>query len=239
MLIKLKNKCLFLSLFPKNKERDSMLNKGDFIKLEYTGYDDKGNVFDSTNGEIAKKLHNKEGTLLIVFGYDRLVVGLEEALANMKKGESKEVQLTPDKAFGARSKEMIRVLSENELLKNEIRPQVGLTLQLDTDQGPLFGTVKAISSGRVTIDFNHPLASKNLKYSVKLVDMVTDTEAKVSSLLEDMQLKGKSKLVDGKLELELIKSDDKDYENKKQYLSQLIKLIIPEIKEVEIKEVNL
>ena len=56
------------------------MNKGDFLKLEYTGYDDKGNVFDSTSGEIAKKLHNKEGTLLIVFGYDKLVVGLEEVL---------------------------------------------------------------------------------------------------------------------------------------------------------------
>ncbi len=214
------------------------MNKGDFLKLEYTGYDDKGNIFDSTSGEIAKKLHNKEGTLLIVFGYDKLVVGLEEVLPNMNKGETKEVALTPEKAFGERLKEMIKVVSENELLRNEIRPQVGLTLQLETDQGLMFGTVKSINSGRVTLDFNHPLAGKNVKYSVKLVDVITEKEGKLSTLLEDMQLKAKWKFTADKVELELTKSDDKDYEGKKQYLSQLLKILIPEIKDVEVLETS-
>ena len=214
-----------------------MLNKGDFLKLEYTGYDDKGNIFDSTSGEIAKKLHNKEGTLLIVFGYDKLVVGLEEILPDMKKGETKEIALTPEKAFGDRSREMIKVVSESELLRNNIRPEIGLTLQLETDQGLLFGTVKSINSGRVTLDFNHPLAGKNVKYSIKLIDTITEKEGKISTLLEDMQLKAKYKFTNDKVELELTKSDDKEYEGKKQYLSQLLKILIPEIKDVEIKEV--
>src|SRR3989338_3967190 len=213
------------------------MNKGDFLKLEYTGYDDKGNVFDSTSGEIAKKLHNKEGTLLIVFGYDKLVVGLEEVLPNMKKGETKEIALTPDKAFGDRLKEMVKVVSESELLRNNIRPEVGLTLQLETDQGLLFGTVKSINSGRVTLDFNHPLAGKNVRYSIKLIDVVRERDGKLSTLLDDMQLKAKWKFTNDKVELELTKSDDKDYEGKKQYISQLLKILIPEIKDVEIKEV--
>lgn len=213
-----------------------MVIKGDFIKLEYTGYDDRGNIFDATTGEIARKLHNKEGAMLLVFGYDRLVSGLEEAISGMKKGETKELSLTPEKAFGERTKEMIKVLSENELLRNNIRPEVGLTLQVETDQGPLFGIVKAISSGRVTMDFNHPLASKNVRYVVKLADIVADSESKVLALLEDMQLKGKPKLSGDKLILELTKGEDKEYNAKKQYLPNLIKILMPEIKEVELTE---
>ena len=44
-----------------------MIKEGDFIKIEYTGYDDKGQVFDSTSGEVAKAMHQKEGPMLIVF----------------------------------------------------------------------------------------------------------------------------------------------------------------------------
>ena len=221
-----------------------VLNKGDFIKLEYTGYDDKGNIFDATSGNVSKKLHNRDGPLLIVFGYDLLVVGLQEALANMNKGDAKELLLMPDKAFGQRSKELIRVLSENELLKNNIQPEIGLSLQLDTDQGPLFGVVRSIASGRVTVDFNHPLAGKNVKYSLKLIDVITDKEAKISALMDDMQLKGKSKIAGEKLEVELEKpkadapeNKENNYEVKKQYFAELVKSIIPEIKDVNIKEV--
>lgn len=213
-----------------------MVNKGDFIKLEYTGYDDRGSIFDATSGEIAKKLHGREGALLIVFGYDRLVPGLEEAISVMKKGETRDITLTPEKAFGNRTKELVKVLSESELLKNNINPRVGLTLQVETDRGPLFGIVKAISSGRVTMDFNHPLASRNVRYVVKLADVIEGTEPKVSVLLEDMQLKGRPILGGGKLLLELTKSGDKDYNTKRQYLPQLIKILMPEIKEVEVKE---
>ena len=222
---------------------DLMLNKGDFIKLEYTGYDDKGNVFDSTAGEIAKKLHNQEGALLIIFGYDKLVSGLEEAVSHMKKGESRELMLTSERAFGERKKEMIKVVPEVELLKNNVQPEVGVTLQLDTDQGPLFGVIKSVNSGRVTMDFNHPLAGKNVKYSIKLVDVIMDKEIKIPILLDDMQLKGKARFSADKLELDIEKSKDrndeeaKEYEVKKQYLAELVKVLIPEIKSVEIKEI--
>ncbi|MEM2948512.1 MAG: hypothetical protein QXG02_03205 [Candidatus Anstonellales archaeon] len=44
-----------------------MVNKGDFVLMEFEGRDDKGNIFDSTKGEVAKKLRGKEKPMLIVF----------------------------------------------------------------------------------------------------------------------------------------------------------------------------
>ncbi len=220
-----------------------MVQKGDFIKLEYTGYDANGAIFDSTSGDVAKNLHGKEGPLLIVFGYDKLIGGLEEALQAMKKGEEKDVEIPPEKAFGERSKNLIRVLSEVELLKNKINPQVGLTLELQTDQGMMYGVVKAINSGRVTVDFNHPLASKTVNYKVKLLDIIEGKEDKVGALADQVELKATPKFNNEKLTLEVAKEPSTEKEKqeshafKKEYLVAKIKAVIPEIKDVETVDV--
>ena len=213
-----------------------MLNKGDFIKLEYTGYDTNGAIFDSTSGEVAKNLHGKEGPIVIVFGYDKLIVGLEEALNSMKTGEEKDVEIPPEKAFGERTRNLIRVLSEMELVKNKIRPQVGVTLLLETDQGMMYGTVKAINSGRVTVDFNHPLANKIVNYKIKLLELVEKKEAKIDALIEQMNLKGTVKLEGEKTVVECVKEEGEDYTFKKEYLLAKIKTLLPDIKDVEVKD---
>ncbi|HNT61164.1 MAG TPA: FKBP-type peptidyl-prolyl cis-trans isomerase, partial [Candidatus Bilamarchaeaceae archaeon] len=79
-----------------------MVSKGDLILLELEGKDAEGNVFDSTSGDIAKRLHGKEGPLLLSYGFDRIIPGLFEAIGKMGKGESREVSFGPDKAFGRR-----------------------------------------------------------------------------------------------------------------------------------------
>lgn len=219
-----------------------LTNKGDFIKLEYTGYDANGAIFDSTSGEVAKNLHGKEGPLLIVFGYDKLIVGLEEALVKMKKGEEKDVEILAEKAFGERTKGLIRVLSEIELLKNKIEPQVGLTLELQTDQGIMYGIIKAINSGRVTVDFNHPLASKVVNYKVKLLDIIESKEEKVKALIEQIELTATPTFEKDKLKLEITKEKDEtkekqeDHAFKREYLVAKIKTILTDIKDVEIVE---
>ena len=217
-----------------------MIKKGDFIRVEYTAYDDKKNMFDSTSGEIAKQLHGKEGPLLIIFGSDRLIQGLEEAVATMHKGDKKELTIQPEKAFGFRSKDLIKVFPESELLRRNINPRVGVVLELDTEEGKLFGNIKSINSGRVTMDFNHPLAGKIVKYEITLVDLIHENKEKISSMLEDMDLNGKIIVNGDSVEIEMSKpKDDKkqDYEQKKQFLPEMIKTFITDIKNVNIKEV--
>ncbi len=215
-----------------------MLNKGDFIRLEYTGYDTNGAIFDSTSGEVAKSLHGKEGPVVIVFGYDKLIVGLEEALTLMKNGEEKDIEIPPEKAFGERTKNLIRVLSEMELFKNKINPQVGVTLQLETDQGMMYGMVKAINSGRVTVDFNHPLASKIVNYKVKLLETIEKKEDKIQALIDQMNLTGTVELEGEKVAVVCVKEEGEDYTFKKEYLIAKIKTLLPEIKEVEVTDKN-
>jgi len=209
-----------------------LVKEGDFVRLEYEGYDEDGNLFDSTNGDAAKELRGKEGPILIVLGKDQLVKGLNDAVMKMNKGEEKEVELLPKEAFGERKKEMLKILPETEFRKQNINPVPGLQIHMDTSFGRLMGTIKSVTSGRILVDFNHSLAGKKIKYKVKLVDVVTDTKEKVDSLIERMELKGTCEIKDGEATLKLSK-DEKDYEPRKSMLFNLIKTLIPEIKNVK------
>lgn len=211
-----------------------LVKQGDFIRIEYTGYDEKNSIFDSTSGEIAKSLHGKEGALLVIYGTDRLIPGMEEALANMQKGSTKELQLNADKAFGHRNKALVRVMSEKDFYRSEIRPEVGLVINLDTENGRMMGTIKSVSGGRILVDFNHPLADKNVRYTLKLIEVIEKTSEKITQLISDMGINAKIKLSANEDALEIdIEEKPADYEQKKQYLLGAVRLLFPGIKDVK------
>jgi len=214
-----------------------LVKSGDFIRIEYTGYDDKGNIFDSTFGEIAKSIHGKDGPLLVIYGTDKLVPGMEEALTNMQAGNSKELQLTPEKAFGHKAKDLIRIMSEKDFYRSEIRPEVGLAIHMDTEQGKMLGVIKSVSGGRVLIDFNHPLADKSIKYTLKLTEILDKTSDKITAMLVDMDLKATIKLSEKEDTLEIdVTEIPKEYDQKKQYLNAVLKVLFPTITTINFKE---
>lgn len=212
-----------------------MVKKGDFVKIEYTGYDQHGNVFDSTSGEIAKQLHGKEGPILIVFGLDHLVRGMQDALMEMKKGEEREFSVAPEKAFGRRSPANMRVFSMNDFRAKDVDPYPGAVIQIESDAGPLNGIVKSVNSGRVLMDFNHPLADQTMKYRLKVTDIIEGTENKLGELVKDLQIEGSFSLKDGKASV-LMKKGQPESDLKRTRLTIAAKTTIPEIKEIEFKE---
>lgn len=209
----------------------------DFIKLEYSGKDADGNVFDSTNGDAAKTLHGKEGPLLIIFGVDRLPIGLEEAVSKLDKGKELEITLGPEKAFGNIKKNLIRVFPPSYFKSHNLRPEPGLTVYMDTNHGRIFGTVKSVSSGRITVDLNHPLAGKKVSYNLKVTDIIADTKIKIESLLDRHGIKGTVTLEKDVLTLELPKkADNPQHEFIKVQLLALIKRLFKNIKNIEVKD---
>ncbi|MBP2680877.1 MAG: peptidylprolyl isomerase FKBP-type [Candidatus Krumholzibacteriota bacterium] len=66
--------------------------KGDILKLHYTGWYLDGEMFDTTD-----KL---EGPATVRFGHGNLLPGLEEGVATMRKGGKRILVLPPELAFG-------------------------------------------------------------------------------------------------------------------------------------------
>lgn len=136
---------------------------GDTIKLNYTLRLDDNSVVDTTE--------NRE-PLKFVLGQDRLIKGFEEAVAGMKPGESKTVQIHPEEAYGPRRDEMV-VAIERSNLPDDMQPQVGQKLQLQPKEGgqPIDSTITQVTESDVTVDANHPLAGRPLTFEIQLLEV--------------------------------------------------------------------
>lgn len=161
------------------------IQKSDFIIIDYTGkVKETGEVFDTTSEEIAKekKLY-KEGELyeprLVVVGEGWVLKALDEALLTFKIRKKDSVEIPPEKAFGNRDPEKVRLVPLRRLAARGITPKVGAQIEYDKR----LATVRTMGSGRVTLDFNPPLAGKTLVYEVTVKKKLKTDAEKISSLI--------------------------------------------------------
>ncbi|NWF86723.1 peptidylprolyl isomerase [Candidatus Bathyarchaeota archaeon] len=161
------------------------LQKGDFILIDYTAkVKETGEVFDTTIEEIAKKEHlYKEGEIyepkLIVIGEGWVLKSLDENLATMEPDKLAIVEISPEKAFGARDSEKVKRVSLKHLTDKGITPSLGMRIEHDGKMA----TVRAIGAGRVLLDFNPPLAGKTLVYDVTVKKKLETAEEKIAALV--------------------------------------------------------
>jgi len=162
-----------------------VLQKGDFILIEYTAKVKETNeIFDTTNEETAKKEHlHKEGEIyepkLIVVGEGWVLKTLDESFATMEPSKVATVEISPDKAFGARDPEKIKRVPLKQLLAKDITPAIGMRIEY----GGKNAVIRSIGAGRVLLDFNPPLAGKTLVYDVTVQKKLETNEEKIGALI--------------------------------------------------------
>lgn len=159
------------------------IKNGDIIKLSFTGKLEDGTIFETTSEEVAKENDMYEegrgyGPLTIVVGSKVLIQGLEEELIGKKAGHADTVKVSAEKAFGLRRPDLIETIPSKKF-SGEIEP--GQHVEVD---GRL-GVIANIAGGRVKVDFNDPLAGKDIIYEYKIEDIIKDTNAKVYAIVKD------------------------------------------------------
>ncbi|MBT8171942.1 peptidylprolyl isomerase [Candidatus Bathyarchaeota archaeon] len=161
------------------------IQKSDFILVDYTAnVKETGDVFDTTFEEIAKenKLF-KEGDLyesrLVVVGEGWVLKALDEALLTFKLKKKELIEISPENAFGNRDPEKVKLVPIKRLAARGITPRLGAQIEYDKR----LATVRTIGSGRVTLDFNPPLAGKTLVYNVNIKKKLKTNEEKISALV--------------------------------------------------------
>jgi FKBP-type peptidyl-prolyl cis-trans isomerase 2 len=97
----------------------------------------------------------------------------------MEIGQKKTVELSPEKAFGKRSEELIKLIPESQFHSEGIEPKVGSYIEINK----LRGKIMSIDGGRVKVDFNHPLAGKTLVYEIETVGKITEDSEKVKAVV--------------------------------------------------------
>ncbi|MDD9953068.1 MAG: peptidylprolyl isomerase [Candidatus Woesearchaeota archaeon] len=157
------------------------MKNGDFVKLNYTGRLEDGTVFDTTDPATAKTANMQADVqpVTICIGEKMLIPGLDEALTSEKDKQFTTI-VPAEKAFGKKDTKLLRVIPTQQLSKQKIQPYPGMQLNIDNN----YGIVKTTGGGRTVVDFNHPLAGKDVSYEVEVLDEKISTNAKVAALLK-------------------------------------------------------
>ena len=135
------------------------IKKDAVVEMHYTLKNDAGEVIDSSKG--------KE-PMSFIQGHGNIIPGLEKALEGMKVGETCDVSVTPEDAYGVHHEEGIQEIPKDALQSIE-NLEVGMELQSQDDQGnPFIVRVEKINEETVTVNANHPLAGETLHFNVSI-----------------------------------------------------------------------
>lgn len=135
---------------------------GHVVTVTYEGFLANGDAFDSSEDS---------GPMRFQIGANSVMPGFDKGIMGMTVGETKEVDLAPEEAYGPRKEELIHTVSRSMWKKEqEIKPGliVGLTIEKDGENHQVPALVTQVENDQVTVDFNHPLAGQQLIYKITL-----------------------------------------------------------------------
>jgi peptidylprolyl isomerase len=178
-----------------------MNEEGSFLLVDLTAkVQETGEIIDTTSESTAKeaKIFNESEAYvprLIIVGSDDVPKPLMETLGKAEVGAAQQVVVSPEQGYGLRDPSKVRVLP---LRKFANVKDLDVNSRVEVD-GRL-GTVKSITSGRVSVDFNPPLAGRTIMYDAKVVSVVEGEPDQIRELISRRFPKVDKKMFDIKTE---------------------------------------
>ncbi|KAB1188336.1 MULTISPECIES: peptidylprolyl isomerase [Haloferax] len=166
-----------------DEEVESGIQDGDFVRLAYTVRTvEDGDVVDTTSKEVAEEAEiDVEGyefePRVVIIGAGHVFPEVDDALVGAEVGDEGTVEIPAADAFGEYDDDEVRTVSANKISEDDRYP--GAQVQIDGEQGRL----ETIIGGRARVNFNHPLAGKDLEYEYEVLDLVDDREEQAAGLL--------------------------------------------------------
>lgn len=145
----------------KSDKSSLKISKGYKVLLEYTAKLENDSIVDTTVGN---------EPLTYIHGISKLMPGLQKELEGMKIGETKQIIVKPEDAYGkVETKGFIEVKKSQVPIE---KLKLGSQLETKDEAGRVvYSIVKEIREKTVLLDFNHPLAGKTMYFDVKVIDI--------------------------------------------------------------------
>ena len=137
-----------------------MIKAGSKVKFDYTLIVD-GKITDTSSGR---------GPLEYTHGAGHIIKGLEKELEGMKVGDKKSVKVAPEEGYGLVSQDAIRRVPK-EAVGGVEHLKVGDMVGASNAGHTFRAIVKEITDKDVVLDFNHPLAGKELHFDVEIKEI--------------------------------------------------------------------
>lgn len=161
------------------------LEIGTLILADYTGrVKDTGQIIETTRKTDAESAGNADPTRtyepkLIAVGEGWVLKGLDEALGKIDPGQTLDIELAPEKAFGARDPNRVSRIPVRKFGEKAGDLSVGSEVEVDNR----VGIVRSLESGRAIVDFNPRYAGKTLLYNVEVKERLDAKGAKIEALI--------------------------------------------------------
>ena len=139
--------------------------KNSIVTLQYTVRDPEGAVIDDGQHPLVY-LHG---------GYDGIFPLVEEALHGKEVGDTVDVVLSPDDAFGEQDPELVRI---EDVGVFPVEVEAGMMFEADDPEtgDVLVYRVTDVADGKAVVDGNHPLAGMKIRFKAT-VDGVREASA--------------------------------------------------------------
>lgn len=138
-----------------------MIQDGKQVSLEYTVFLADGTQIDSNVGE---------DPLVFVHGSHQVFPALEEELLGLSTGDTKQITLEADQAYGPVVPEAYKEV-DSETIPEQYR-YAGAVLGVQDPSGGVYPIrVHEVKPDKIVLDFNHPLAGQVLRFDIKVVEV--------------------------------------------------------------------
>lgn len=121
----------------------------------------------SEPGQAPVETSRDRDPMAILVGHGNIIPGLEAAMMDKAEGDSFEVTVGPEEAYGERRDNFVQRVPKKHLRNARVRP--GDQIVLETSMGPRAVTVVKVGATVVDVDLNHPMAGKTLQFQVEIV----------------------------------------------------------------------
>jgi len=102
-------------------------------------------------------------------GDGNLLPGFESTLMGLENGDEREFTIPPEEAFGQHNPQNVQRVDRSNFDQQEL--EVGAMFSFQNGDGELPGVIIEFEDEEILVDFNHPLAGKNIIFQVKIMDI--------------------------------------------------------------------
>ena len=128
-----------------------------------------------TDGRVAYSSFNEE-PLELEWGDGTLRPGLELAVLGLKAGDEQTLILLPEQAYGLHDAALVHDMPRSDF-PDLVEPKVGQLIAFESPTGEeTAGAILAVDADSVRVDFNHPLAGREVVFRVKILSVVPWSE---------------------------------------------------------------
>lgn len=104
-------------------------------------------------------------------GDGNLLPGFEKALFGLKTGARETLVITPEDGFGQHNPSNLQEIPRSQF-DDDLELEEGLMLSFaDAQKAELPGVVREFDDQRVVVDFNHPLAGRDILFEVDILNV--------------------------------------------------------------------